>query len=279
MSLLEAPTGSRDLESSQIKEQYLFLLEFFVHRVTSERLAKLNRMFFVPTRVCLKFLDFDEDDMAVTPVDLLFEPKAGATAEQIENFNSGLSVIFAIASYTIVNESMEFKIKLSVEKKMPETIKPDVLVGTGEIDMTKHFAALRKEMLQCVHTNYPPPKIFEGDVDLIYQDKYIGSVAIYVRISGFGQSIETEISTEAQKKSSSYVFRSIKNEDEQLAYKCRMISPSTTDVCNETNDAKIVDPCQVCQPTKYPCTPCGLANGAGRFVILTIKYLLCNFNS
>ena len=50
--------GSREVIAFENKEQYLFLLEFFIHHMTSERLAKLNQMFFVPTTISVEFLNF-----------------------------------------------------------------------------------------------------------------------------------------------------------------------------------------------------------------------------
>lgn len=40
------------------REQYLFLLEFYVRDIQSPRLAKLNESFIVPTTVAFCFLDF-----------------------------------------------------------------------------------------------------------------------------------------------------------------------------------------------------------------------------
>lgn len=255
--------GKRDPPSEEPKEQYLFLLEFFVHRVTGDRLAKLNRMFFVPTCVCLKFLHFDDEDITVTPVDPMFEPQAGV-GDDSEVFDAGRSVMFAIARDSVVERSIDFKLWFTVLKRMPENIKPDIVVGSGELDMTKPFAALRKEMLQCWHTNYPPPKTFDGNVDIHHGDENVGSIAMYVRISGFGESIVTEIEApSAEKKSSTYVFRSLEKNDKQLAYKCRLIDPGRLNVCEDSDDDANREPaCQVCMPTRYSCSPCGFAGGA-----------------
>lgn len=253
--------GSREPPATEKNEQYLFLLEFFVYEVRGERLGKLNNMFFVPTRVRLKFLNFDDDEISVTPVDPMFEPQSGIS-EYAETFNAGRSVMFAIDRASVIDKVMDFTLNLTVEKKMPEDMRPDVLIGKGEIDMSKHFAALRKEMLQCSQTNYPPPKEFEGTLDLRQEDRVTGSLTIYVRISGFGQSIVTEIeSPKSQKKSSSFVFKSLDKDDKQLAYDCRLISPSKMDFSKDSNDR---DVCGICMPERFDCLPCQVPGGAGR---------------
>ncbi|XP_043285763.1 uncharacterized protein [Venturia canescens] len=264
MSLIE-PTdtfGNREPPPKEENEQYLFLLEFFVYEVRGERLGKLNSMFFVPTRVRLKFLKFDDEEMSVTPVDLMFEPQSGI-ADYAETFNSGRSVMFAIERASVLDKVMDFTLSLTVEKKMPKDMRPDVLVGRAEVDMSKHFAALRKEMLQCSQTNYPPPKEFEGTVELRDDGRVTGSLGIYVRISGFGQSIVTEIETPKNRpEASSYVFKSLDKDDKQLAYDCRLIDPEKMDFCKDSEGERKT--CQICMPQRLDCSPCEVPGGAGR---------------
>lgn len=240
------------------------MLEFFIHHMTSERLAKLNQMFFVPTTITVEFLNFTgNDSIEITPVDPLFHPQAGV-ADDVEYFYSGRSVMFAIDQYTVVNRLYELIIKLCVEKKMPEGIKPDVLVGSGELDLSKHFAALRKEMLQCWHKLTPPPKVFEGEVPLIYNDSIIGCVCVFVRLSAFGQTIVTEFDAPPDRTVSSYIFKGDDCKEKSPAYKCRIVDSCTADVCRDSLDElhKGGPPCQVCVPDQHPCTPCMRPTGA-----------------
>jgi hypothetical protein len=76
----------------------------------------------------------------------MFEPQPGVAAN-IEPFYSGRSVLFALDQDSVADMCKEFRIVLNVFKKMPQDIKPDVLVGYTEIDMSIHFAALRKEII------------------------------------------------------------------------------------------------------------------------------------
>lgn len=201
--------GSREDPPPDSKEQYLFLMEFFIHHVTGDRLAKLNQMFFVPTTITVEFLRFKDDQgIEITPVDPMFHPQAGV-ADDIEYFYSGQSILFAIEQRTVINKIVDFIVCLCVRKKMPEGVKPDVPIGSGQLDLSKHFAALRKEMLQCWHQLAPPPKVFEGEVPLIYNDEIVGGICLFVRITAFGQSIVTEFETPPERTVSTYIFKGV----------------------------------------------------------------------
>ncbi|XP_015184045.1 PREDICTED: uncharacterized protein LOC107070396 [Polistes dominula] len=249
-----------DVISENNKEQYLFLLEFCIQRITGKRLAKLNQMFFVPTSVGLEFLHFtEEDNIEITPVDLLFEPQAGI-ADDIEYFYSGKSVMFAMDHETTKNKSLEFTVKMTIRKRMPEGIRPDILVGVAEFELTKQFAALRKEMLQCWHRKIPPAKTFEDSIPLIMNEKQVGEVLLYVRMSAFGETIVTEFqSPELIKNGSTYVFKGEELNDQFLAYKCRMVDSENV----QAQESSIIDvPCRACVLEEYNCLPCGRSTGA-----------------
>ena len=261
---LKRPTsvfGEKQPPAQEFKEQYLFLLEFFVHEIKGERLAKLNQMFFVPTSVSLQFLEFKEDDLEVTPVDPMFEPQAGI-GEDVEYFYTGRSIMFSVAQHIVIEKISEFIIKITVRKKMPKNIYPDILVGEAEVDMTKHFAALRKEMLQCWYVGVPPPKVFENEIPLIFKKDEIGSIKLFIRLSAFGQSIMTEFEAPGGDKSS-YIFKGDKVNDKSLSYKCRVIDVREIDICKDSDDdSPMVSTCQICQTTRHSCSPCGLELGA-----------------
>ncbi|XP_012285958.1 uncharacterized protein LOC105702736 [Orussus abietinus] len=262
MTSVNSIFGGRSPRPPDIKEQYLFLLEFFVHQITGERLAKLNQMFFVPTSVCFKFLSFTEEDIEVTPVDPMFEPQAGI-ADEVEYFYSGRSVMFAVDRTTLFNGINEFKVDIKVQKKMPDDIRPDILIGEGSFDLGLHFAALRKEIQQCWHTNVPPPKTFEGEVPLKYNQDHIGDVCLFARMSAFGQTIVTEFDApKTKEKTSAFVFKGEESSEKGLVYKCRRIESSDVDVCKDSQEDVQESACPVCLPKKFPCSPCGVAQGA-----------------
>ncbi|KAJ8667990.1 hypothetical protein QAD02_009653 [Eretmocerus hayati] len=268
-------TTAANVEQKQpCKEQYLFLLEFYVRFIQSPRLAKLNEMFFVPTTVNFRFLDFRKDpELALTPVDPMFEPQAGV-ADDAEPFYSGRSVLFALNQDTVMDTCQEFKICMNVVKKMPEGIRPDVLVGRGQIDMSCHFAALRKELID--NTRYTgsyipnqfPSKSFEGEILLEFEGCPCGLISVFSRLSAYGQSIITEFDAPrpagdcGPSPARSFLFKANDPDcaDQILGYKCRLISPSDCDFGNSSSDDQ--KKCYACQQPKLPCSPCKVGSGA-----------------
>lgn len=239
------------------RENYLLLLELYVKQASGDRLAKLNEMFFVPTSVHFAFLDFvNENDLMMTPVDPLFQPQAGVMNE-VEVFNVGKSVLFAIDSEEAMNRTVKMILKITVKKQMPDAIKPDVLVGIGELDLSGQYAALRIEMIQDWKKGVITSKEFEGQVPLIYNDNLSGNLDIFIRISGLGQMIVTEFDSPIAQDSSAFIFGA-KQDDQILLYKCRAVDSHTIDVFKDScEDLQKSITCPVCISEKYPCVPCG----------------------
>ncbi|XP_011869410.1 PREDICTED: uncharacterized protein LOC105562875 [Vollenhovia emeryi] len=238
------------------KEHYLFLLELYVKQASGDRLAKLNQMFFVPTSVHFGFLDFVDENLIVTPVDPLFQAQAGV-ANEVEVFNVGKSVLFAVDSEAVTNRTVKLILKLTVKKQMPDAVKPDVLVGTGELDLSGQYAALRLEMMQdwknCVGTS----KEFDGQVPLTYNDNLSGNLDVFVRISGLGQMIVTDFDAPVAQDPSTFVFGT-EEADQILLYKCREVDSRVLDIFEDScEDLRKPITCPVCVPEKYPCVPCG----------------------
>lgn len=254
MSLIK-PTpvfGEKQPPPPEFKEQFLFLLEFYIYEIRGERLAKLNQMFFVPTCVNFHFLDFKDNDLEITPVNLMFEPQIGIS-DDIEYFYAGRSVMFSVGQNVVAKRMSEFKIKLNVRKKMPEQIKPDVFIGEGEIDMTMQFAALRKEMFNCWHVGVPPPQIFENEIPLFFKDEEIGGIKVFIRLSSYGQSITTEFEAPTTGEKS-FVFKGNKINDKSLSYKCRIIDSREIDICENSETSSSRASFQ----NRHSCAPCGL---------------------
>ncbi|XP_023246368.1 uncharacterized protein LOC106640823 [Copidosoma floridanum] len=249
------------------QEEYLFLLEFYVREIQSSRLAKLNEMFFVPTTVAFCFLDFNMDDgLQLTPVDPLFEPQAGI-ADDVESFHNGRSVLFALSREGLTNMHSEFKINMSVVKKMPADIKPDVLVGKAQIDMTPHFAALRKETIDMAkYGDSAIPCLDDENVALVFGGCLVGSLSVFARVSVHGQTIVTEFESPSDDPStaSAFLFRADDRdcEGKPLGYKCRVLDPEKCDLSSLLSEDGSKDECAVCQPPKLPCAPCRVGSGA-----------------
>ncbi|XP_018337564.1 PREDICTED: uncharacterized protein LOC108745738 [Trachymyrmex septentrionalis] len=243
---------------SVCKEHYLLLLELYIKQASGDRLTKLNQMFFVPTSVYFGFLDFiDENDLVITPVDPLFQPQVGSFINETEVFNVGKSVLFAIDFETAMSRAAKMILKLTVKKQMPDAIKPDVLVGTGELDLSGQYAALRIEMIQDWKSSITTSKEFDGQVPLIYNDNLSGNLDIFVRISGLGQMIVTEFDAPIAQDPSTFIFGAGEC-DQALLYKCREVDSRILDVFQSScEDLQRSITCPVCMPEKYPCIPCG----------------------
>lgn len=243
--------------SQECKEYYLFLLELYVKQASGDRLAELNQMYFVPTSVHFEFLDFvNENDLIVTPVDPLFQPQVDV-ANEVEVFNVGKSVLFAIDFEAAMNRTTKMILKVTVKKQMPDAIKPDVLVGIGELDLSDHYAALRIEMMQDSKNSVTKSKEFDGQVPLIHNGNLSGNLDIFVRISGFGEAIVTEFDAPIAQDSSTFIFGAGKA-DQELWYKCRKVDSRTTDIFKDSSeDLQKPITCPVCIPEKHPCVPCG----------------------
>ncbi|XP_011694852.1 PREDICTED: uncharacterized protein LOC105454144 isoform X2 [Wasmannia auropunctata] len=242
--------------SRECTEHYLLLLELYVKQASGDRLAELNQMFFVPTSIHFGFLDFvNENDLVVTPVDPLFQPQVGVINEA-EVFNVGKSVLFAIDSEAAMNRAVKMILKITVKKQMPDAIKPDVLVGTGELDLSGQYAALRLEMMEGMKNCVTTSKEFNGQVPLINNGNLSGNLDIFVRISGLGQTIVTEFDAPIAQDPSTFVFGA--GEADQILYKCREVDSRTIDAFEDSSeDLQKPISCPVCIPEKYPCIPCG----------------------
>ncbi|XP_029177414.1 uncharacterized protein LOC114945373 [Nylanderia fulva] len=257
--------GSRDqapASPEECREHYLFLLEVFVRQASGDRLAKLNQMFCVPTCVYFGFLDFlDEADLAVTPVDPLFQPQTGV-ANDVEVFNAGKSVLFAVDHETVTDRTVKMILKITAKKQMPDNIKPDILVGVGELDLSGQYAALRLEMLQDWRKGIATSKVYDGQVPLIHNDSLSGSLDIFVRMSGFGQTILTGFDAPVGLDPSTFVFGSGEL-DQVLSYRCRKIDSRVIDLFRDSSEELPGSTaCPVCIPERYTCVPCGKLGAA-----------------
>jgi len=250
------PYGNHEEEIfvEDCKEYYLFLLEFFVKRVSGNRLAKLNQMFFVPTSVHFSFLDFvDENELQVTPVDPLFQPQAGIATE-VEIFNSGKSVLFAVDHDSATDRNAKLILTINVKKRMPDGIKPDVLVGSCELDLSSEYAALRLETLQCWQKGVTITKTFDDQLELLHNDNVSGCIEMYARISSFGQTIVTEFDT--PRNTTSFIFGAGEM-DQGLLYQCDKLTVDSIDLLkSSSDDLENSGICSVCSPKAQICMPC-----------------------
>lgn len=215
---------------------YLFLMEVFVKRVSSDRLAKLNQMFAVPTVVQFGFLDFaDEDeDLTVIPADSLNQSRSDVTI-RFETFNSGKSILFPLDYNEVANCSAEMILNFTVKKQMSDNIIPKcILVGTGTLNMSKQYLALRKEMLKCWGADVTTStKELDAQVPLIYNQNRPGTLDVFVKLSGYGETIVTEFDEPITQDFSTSLFGTgeITTIDRIVMHDYRKSDSSVIDLC------------------------------------------------
>lgn len=90
-----------------------------------------------------------------------------------------------------------------------------------------------------------------------------GTIDIYARISGYGQTLVTEFNSPRVDASfSSFLFKAEDCSDDNKVpnYKCRVMDPNA---CSFSDTSSEVRPdCLVCKPAKLPCAPCRIGSGA-----------------
>lgn len=230
--------GSREEKPppENCKEYYLLLLEFYVKEVSGDRVTKINQMFSVPTVVHFEFLDFvNDDDLQVTPVDRLFQSQKDI-ANDVEVFNVGKSVLFAVSFDTMTND-VKLIIKFIVKKQIPDNINldsKDILVGTGELDLSKQYNALQLEMLQCWRQDITTSKTFNGQVPLFHDMNNAGELNVFVRLSSFGQTIVTDFNAPVPQDSRTFVFGA-QTIDQKSTYKFRKVDSCTDNLSQNSN--------------------------------------------
>lgn len=243
---------------SKFNEQYLFLLEFFVEFIRSPRLAKLNEMFFVPTTLQFEFLELEDPEFVIQPVDSAFRPILGV-ADEIESFASGRSVTFVLSHDLVRDKLQEFVIRAHVHKIMPDGIGPNIEVGESQLDFSPEFSALRKEFLSTRNPSCRLFKYFDGNVPLVHCGKQVGLVRTYVRLTALGQSVVTTIECPSDLKNSRTSFHfageACCGDRENLEYKFRALDSDGGSLASGNK-------CWACQVPKFPCAPCGVSSGA-----------------
>ncbi|XP_034947228.1 uncharacterized protein [Chelonus insularis] len=236
-------------------EQYLFLLEFFIHYLSGDRLKKINQTCLVPTSVSLQFLNLEENDaIKITPVDLMFTPRVKDSTSDVENFYAGQSVLFAMPYQLVIDKNLEFNIKLKAFKEMAKT-DSEILIGNGELNFTTQFSNLRNEISRCWQKGSSVSKDYEGPINFYYQEELAATSFIFVRVSAFGQSIITEMETfDIDDDKKSFIFKDDESLDKPFIYKLRIISESLLSVNNKLNKFNIKN--KMKSGAMYYCSPC-----------------------
>ncbi|XP_032684968.1 uncharacterized protein LOC116850595 [Odontomachus brunneus] len=247
----EYGSHEKKLPLDNCREYYLVLFEFYVKEISGDRVMEINQMFSIPTTVYFEFFDFvNDNDLKVTPVDRLFQPQKDI-ANDVEVFNVGKSVLFTVDFK--ITRNVKLIVKFIVKKQIPEDINldlKDILVGTGELDLSDQYNALRLEMLQCCQQS---AKTFDGQVPLFHDINEAGKLNVFVKMSNFGQTIITDFNAPMPQDSRTFVFGA-QTIDQISMYKFRKVD-STDDLTQNSNknvQGSVKDP--MCQLEKH-CEP------------------------
>ncbi|XP_020284722.1 uncharacterized protein LOC109855203 [Pseudomyrmex gracilis] len=238
---------------------YLFLMEVFVRRVSSDRLAKLNQMFAVPTVVHFGFFDFvDEDDLTVTSADPLNQSR-NDIRNFFEVFNAGKSVLFPLDYNEVANCAVEMVLNFTVKKQMSDNIIPKyILVGTGTLNLSKQYLALRKEILKCWGAGVTTTKELDAEVPLIYNHNQSGTLDVFVKLSSYGETIVTEFDEPITEDFSTSLFGTGETTDRIIMHDYRKTDSSVIDLC-EASSKNLQElfnyPANMLK--SYICAPCG----------------------
>ncbi|XP_076170824.1 uncharacterized protein LOC143148406 [Ptiloglossa arizonensis] len=194
--------------------QQLFLIEFLVDRVKIPMIRAIQDE-LLPACTCVSFqilglpaIDVSQDALT---------DGCGCTDNDTQIFKKGKSCLFALPSVVLQKPLSTFPIKLSVYKKLPPEVLPDVMmVGCHQIEAK----ALMNAVLSQQVFKIPNPCQTIKDTFRITTatGQCVGWVTVYLRVSGFGRKIVTQFQIPHNRKP--YLF---KGADESPIFQCKKI--------------------------------------------------------
>ncbi|KZC08360.1 hypothetical protein WN55_09264 [Dufourea novaeangliae] len=220
-------------------EQQLFLIEFLVDRIKIPVIRAMQEE-LLPACTCVSF-----QILSLPAIDICQEALTdgcGCNDGDTQIFKKGKSCLFALPSIVLQKPLTTFPIKLTVYKKLPPGVLPDVMaIGSYEIEAK----ALMNAVLSQQVFKIPNPCQTIKDTFKISTatGQCVGTVTVYVRASGFGRKIITQFQIPHNRKP--YLFKGV---DDSPVFQCKKI-PST---------------CYTPAPVKCTCTKKCL-DGSGEF--------------
>ncbi|XP_033224195.1 uncharacterized protein LOC117177530 [Belonocnema kinseyi] len=205
-------------------EQHLFLIEFLVERVNIPSVRAMHDK-MLPVTTCVSF-----QILSLPPVNIEQESDSEGCVcigGDSQIFNKGKSCLFALPTIVLEKPLYSFPIIMSVYKKLPPGVLPDVmLIGTHQIQA--------KNLINAVLSN----RVFKSRASSkTSKDTYkittatgqaVGEVTVFLRVSCFGRKIVTQFQIPHNKKP--FLF---KGEENSPVIQCKKI-PSQTE-CKDSN--------------------------------------------
>ncbi|XP_012259382.2 uncharacterized protein LOC105687977 [Athalia rosae] len=242
------------------QEQQLFLMEFVVDKVN---IPSVRAMYdeILPSVTCVSF-----QVLNLPPINISQEASSdGCTCVggDVQLFKKGKSCLFALPSIVVEKPLRAFPVTMSVYKKLPPGVLPDVmLIGTYQIQVKDLFnALLNKHIFEAGNpsrTMRDTFKIFTAT------GQNVGEVTVFIRVSCFGRKIVTQFQIPHNKKP--YLFKGVANSP---VYQCKKLpsgmaipAPPSPPKCCCAREARAVSRGgggEACPPK--PCCPTYQASG------------------
>ncbi|XP_012150911.1 uncharacterized protein LOC100878430 [Megachile rotundata] len=201
------------------EEQQLFLIEFLVEKVKIPVIRAMQDE-LLPACTCVSF-----QILSLPPVDICQEALTdgcGCEEGDTQIFKKGKSCLFALPSIVLQRPVTSFPVKLSVYKKLPPGVLPDVmLVGCHQIEAK---ALINAVLSQKVFKIANPCQTIKDTFKITtVTGQCVGSVTVYIRVSCFGNKIITQFQVPHNRKP--YLF---KGTEDSPVFQCKKI-PSSCD--------------------------------------------------
>ncbi|XP_043286066.1 microtubule-associated protein 10-like [Venturia canescens] len=197
-------------------EQQLFLAEFLVDNVN---IPSIRAMFteMLPVTTCVSF-----QILNLPPINVYQDCDSDgcACASDRQIFKKGKSCLFALPSVALEKPLGSFPVNMSVYKKLPPGVLPDVMIiGSHQIEIKD----LVNEMLnRHVFKIGNPCKTLRDTFKLTTATgQRVGEVTVFIRMSCFGEKIVTQFQIPHNQKP--YLFKGAENSP---VFQCKRI-PST----------------------------------------------------
>ncbi|XP_003427408.1 uncharacterized protein LOC100680161 [Nasonia vitripennis] len=232
------------MEDSDTQE--LFLLEFLVDRVNIPSVQAMHDDVLL-VKTCIEFKILN-----LPPIYICQDTShdnctcLGADAQV---FRKGKSCLFALPSKLLKIPLCSFPITMSVYKKLPPTVLPDIMtIGTCQIEIRDMINCLLQESLL---TSQNPCKTLKSNFRIsTATGQCVGEVCVFLRFSRLGRKVVTQFQNPHNKKP--YLFKGAENSP---VFQCRKVASTILEedalkncVCEEKTDE-----CKVEERTPRSC--------------------------
>ncbi|KAJ8668001.1 hypothetical protein QAD02_009664 [Eretmocerus hayati] len=197
--------------------QELFLFEFLVDKVNIPAVQAMQDD-ILSVKTCIEFKILN-----LPPILLCQDSSSDnccCLGEDPQVFRKGKSCLFALPSRLICRKLCSFPIIMSVYKKLPPSVLPDVMtIGSCSIEARDMINALLDE---CPLEK--PSKALKNNFRITTSTgQCVGDACVFVRLSRLGRKVVTQFQTPHNKKP--YLF---KGDINSPVFQCKKVPPNQT---------------------------------------------------